>query len=308
MKNIAFEYHTIKASKRNDLRNPITAAFKALEEAVNKSQHQLTNVSDADIVFVFGSITERKTETERYKVINALRKSGKHILSIDSGLFGTYIREKTKSAESFFFRICYGDCTGEGDILVEGMDSQRLDWFMKSFDFTIKDPKEDNGVILFIGQSEKGWQYNNLEPYDMWVEKSLRRLRETTDRKVIYRIHPTDATQIRLLVNKFDNLHLTVGSRARMGIIKDLEETTTSITHSSSAALESLVEGNHTIALDDRCIVKKACANDYNTKMPWDTREQYLKDFAYTTWHVTEMANPQLIDFYVNMIEDKKCR
>ena len=131
---IGFEYRTIKAAKRNDLRNPITAAFKALEDAVRQSQYKLTDVRDADVVFVFGSITERKTQTERYLVIDALRKSGKHILSIDSGLFGTYIRQKLQNPESHFFRIGYGDCTGEGDILVEGMDSQRLDWFMKSFD------------------------------------------------------------------------------------------------------------------------------------------------------------------------------
>jgi hypothetical protein len=303
---IALEYRTIKAAKRNDHRNPITAAFHHLEHGIKESKHELTTVEEADVVFVFGSITERKTQTERYLVIDALRKSGKHILSIDSGLFGTYIRQATANPESNFFRVVYGDCTGEGDILFENMPSERLDWFQQSYNFKIKEPKGDTGDILFIGQSEKGWQYNNLEPFYEWAKKSLQEIRYNTDRKIIYRVHPTDSTNIKSLVNDVDNLHMTIGNRNRVGIIDDLKNTTTSVTHSSSAALESLVEGNHTIALDDRCIVAKACARSITDQMPWQDRQQHLQDFAYCTWHISEFANPKLIETYINLIKDKK--
>lgn len=302
--NFYFEYKTIKASKRYDLSNPITAAFKALETAVTLADHPITSYDDADVVVVFGSITHRKTETERAIVVQRARDSGKHILSLDSGLFGTYIREKTKSPESGFFRIMYGDCTGQGE-MVPNTNNTRLNWFCDTYNIKIKEPKENDGPILIIGQSEKGWQYDSKVPYHSWVGQTIHTIREQTDRPIIYRVHPTDVGPSAVIASKYENVSISRGNRTRMGILDDLEKCTTSFTHSSSAAFESLVEGLYTFALDERCVVSEGCSNGF-TPMPWDKRMDVLAKCANNTYHIKEMTNPSIIDMYVNYIESKK--
>ena len=305
---LAVEWLTIKAAKRKDPSNSITKAFMNLETGIKASSYDLVPASEADIVFVFGSITQRKMDTERAIAIDKHRKAGKHIVALDSGFFSTYMRESNKTSETDFFRVLYGDCTGEGTLLATNSDDARLKWFQKTFNFKIKEPKADISTILFIGQSMKGWQYDLMEPYHEWALKQLRAIREKTDRQIIYRIHPTDGGEIRALVNHIDNLKMTIGTRQRVGILQDMQNCSTSITHSSSAALESLVEGLHTISLDPRCVVHDACAHSLEDRMPWELRQQKLNDYAYSTWHISEMTNPALIEYWIGQINNMRIK
>ena len=304
MASVAIEWRTVKAAKRHNPQNPISAAFMAIEQAIEFSDfHQLTSVEDADVVFVFGSITPRKMDVERAIAIQALRDQGKHIFSIDSGLFGTYMRMKMNTNENMFFRIGYKDCTGEGDLLMKDMPRTRLDWMTQEFNFEVKEPKENTPGILFIGQSEKGWQYDLTEPYEEWALKQLLEIRRQTEEPIIFRVHPTDVSNVRQVVGAVRNVHVTAGSRSRVGIIEDLQKVGTVVTHSSSAALEALVEGCKVVALSDRCVVQDACCHFFEEKMRWKHTAQRLKDYAYTTWHVQELTNPKLLEYYLSFIK-----
>ena len=76
------------------------------------------------------------------------------------------------------------------------------------------------------------------------------------------------------------------------------------VTHSSSAAVESIVEGIPTFALDKRCIAYDACEHDLELlenieKFNWDNRSGYLYGWAFTSWHVNEFENPATINYYL---------
>ena len=305
------DFLTVKSSKRRDPSNEITSAFMALREAIQLSSHEyVDNSDDAEVVFVFGSITRRKLDTERAQRILLHRKNGKKIFALDTGLFSPYIRRHTNQKNPGFLRIGYGDITGEGNFLNENSTKERYEWFKEAYKFEEREPTTNtNKPILFILQSEKGWQYDNQEPYYSWAQKVVSRIRSITDRKIILRAHPnTDRHPTEWIARGHSNIEITYGDRGRATVIDAIREAGAVVTHSSSAAVESIVEGIPTYALDKRCVAHEACDNDL-TKLihpedyNWSNRQQILWNWAMSSWHTEEMKNPALIEYYMEKIK-----
>lgn len=305
MTAIFLDYETIKASKRNDPNNPITAAFISLAQAITESHtHSHSNEADAEAVFVFGSITNRKLDTERAIKIQQHRANGKQIYSLDSAFFSTYMRRFENSSETHRFRIGKGDCVGsEAFELKRSSNSKKFDMYRRAFDFKPQKPKADNDLpIMFILQTERGWQYNDELPYKDYARKVLTHIRALTDRKVILRAHPNHGREpLEYIADGFDNMDFQYGERARSSIIDDLYDVGAVITHSSSAAVESLVEGIPTFALDERCIAYDVCENDLSKinrleDYNWIGIKQKFSDWANCSFHINELANPQRLD------------
>jgi len=308
--NILLDFTTIKAAKRNDASNPITAAFFALMEGIKQTKHKLVaSAQEADCVFVFGSITKRKPDTERAKSIQSHRRNNKKILSLDSALFSTYIRRHLQSSETWFFRIGLGDCTGEGNFLNENAPRTRYEALSKTFNFSMCPPRRDNTLPIFFAlQSEKGWTYDEEEPYYQWAKRTIGEIRNHTDRTIILKPHPnTDRHPIEWITEGHTNIKILRQDPSRRDIIDDLRGVGAFVTHSSSAACESYVEGIPTFALNKRCVVYNTCEKDLSKinkieTINWLDRPQTLWNWAYTSWHVNELKNPALINYYMDRL------
>ena len=302
--NITVDWSTIKAGKRNDLSNPITLAFFALEKAIRQTEHRL--VDNGDVVFVFGSITKRKMDTERAISIQKHRNRGAKILSLDSALFSTYIRRYLNSSETYMFRIGEGDCTGLGNFLNENSTKDRYERFKKEFKFSERPPQCDNSKPIFFAlQSEKGWTYDEERPYFECAREIIQSIRQRTDRTIILKPHPnTDRHPAEWITRGFGNIEIVRADRSRRDLIDDLQGVGAFVTHSSSASCESIVEGLPTFALNERCVVFKDCENNLSSinnleTIDWSGRQQTLYNWANTSWHIKELENPQLIDYYI---------
>ena len=308
---ISCDFQTIKTAKRLCPSNPITAAMINIKKAITDAGYEYSDCDgdSADVVFVFGSITRRKLDTGRAERILKHRNSEKHIFSLDSGLFGTYIRNKIRSSESEYFRIGYGDCTGQGQYFNENSKPDRYEWFKSVYDFTERSTKADNeSPILFLLQSEKGWMYDTKIPFYKWARSVVELIREKTNRHIILRAHPSpDRNPTKWISEGFDNISITWADRTRRGVVEDIRRAGAIVTHSSSAAVESYVEGIPTFALDERCVIHKYLEHDL-TKLnslesyDWNNRYQNLCDIANTSWHINELKNPDLIKWYIGNI------
>lgn len=305
------DYRTIKAAKRLDHLNPITAAFNAIRSAIERSKEYEyeETPSKADVVFVFGSTTLRKPDTERAIAMLEHRENKKHIFSLDSALFSTYIRRRLNSSETHMFRIGYNDCTGEGDFLNEESERHRYEWFKRTFDFRESHPRCDNTApVLFALQSEKGWTFNEEIPYIEVARGIIQQIREHTDRRIVLKPHPNqNRGDVEWIAAGYSNIEILRQDRTRRDIIDDFSGVGAVVTHSSSVACESYVEGIPTFALDKRCVVYDSCEHDLKNinsleKIDWSSREQTLWNWAMTSWHVKELENPQLIDYYFGKV------
>lgn len=307
--NLWIDSSTIKLRKRDDLSNPITAAMRNIEVAGQALGHKClftTHMDSSDCVFVFGSITKRKLDTERAQTIVRHRSNGTPTFALDSGLFSTYIRRKTNSSESNFFRVGFGDCVGTGNFLNDNSTPERYEWFKKAYGFQEQAPTQNvSGPILFILQTERGWQYDNLEPYKDWARKTLLSLRSHTDRHIILRAHPNHAREpLDYIAAGVNNVSYQYGERARQSSIDAIREASAVVTHSSSAAIEAYIEGIPTFALDERCLGYSHFYHDLSkiddlSIYNWDSRYQNLCNWAMSTWHIEEFKNPKLIDYYL---------
>ena len=306
---IQCDFSTIKANKRHLLSNPITAAFHAIQASASENGYEIVQ-DDPDVVFVFGSITKRKMDTERAISIQQHRDNDTPIFSLDSALFSTYIRNRMDSPETYMFRVGLGDCVGTGNFLNENSDSQRFLWMKEAFKFEEKEPVIDNTKpILFLLQSERGWQYDDHLPFYSWARKIVKQLRASTDRKIILRSHPNlDRNPTEMIAEGFDNIVIEHADKARRKVIDSIKQAGVVITHSSSAACESITEGIPTIALDKRCVVYDACMHDLSLLnnlelVDWNKREQNLYNWAYTSWTVDEMSQAGWLDYNLRKAE-----
>jgi len=302
---IQCDFSTIKANKRHLLSNPITAAFHAIQAAASENGYELVQ-DNPDVVFVFGSITKRKMDTERAISIQQHRENNTPIFSLDSALFSTYIRNRMDSPETYMFRVGYGDCVGTGNFLNENSDSQRFLWMKEAFKFEEKEPVVDNTKpILFLLQSERGWQYDDHLPFYSWARKIVKEIRSNTDRKIILRAHPNlDRNPTEMIAEGYKDIVIERADRNRMSVLESIRKAGVVVTHSSSAACESITEGIPTIALDKRCVVYDACMKDFSKinnleTVDWNDREQHLNNWAYTSWTVDEMADPNWLTYYL---------
>lgn len=305
---IQCDFSTIKASKRHLLSNPITAAFHAIQAAVYESGHEIVQ-KNPDLVFVFGSITKRKMDTERAISIQQHRDNGTPIMSLDSALFSTYIRNKMDSPETYMFRVGLNDCVGTGNFLNENSDSQRFLWYKEAFGIEEKTPKISDDPILFLLQSERGWQYNDHLPFYSYARKIVKNIRSITDRPIVLRAHPNqDRNPTEMIAEGFQDITIEHADKARRTVLDSIRSAGAVVTHSSSAACESIVEGIPTFALDERCVVYDSCEHDLNKlnnldTIDWSKREQNLYNWSYTSWTVDEMANPDWLSYYLERAE-----
>ena len=180
----------------------------------------------------------------------------------------------------------------------------------EAFKFEEKEPVIDNTKpILFLLQSERGWQYDDHLPFYSWARKVVKQLRASTDRKIILRSHPNlDRNPTEMIAEGFNNIVIEHADKARRKVIDSIKQAGVVITHSSSAACESITEGIPTIALDKRCVVYDACMHDLSLLnnlelVDWNKREQNLYNWAYTSWTVDEMSQAGWLDYYLRKAE-----
>ena len=306
---IQCDFSTIKASKRHLLSNPITAAFHAIQAAVDENGYEITQ-NDPDVVFVFGSITKRKMDTERAIAIQQHRDNGTPIFSLDSGLFSTYVRNKLNGPETYMFRIGYGDCVGTGNFLNENSESQRYIWMKEAFEFEEKEPTDpEDKPILFLLQSERGWQYNDNLPFYSYARKIVKEIRKISPRPIILRAHPNlDRNPTEMIAEGFEDITIQRADKDRRTVLESIRSAAAVVTHSSSAACESIVEGIPTFALDERCVVYDSCENDllklnFLEEVDWSKRQQNLYNWSMTSWTVDELAKPKLLEYYLRKAE-----
>lgn len=311
---------SIKAGKRSNSQNPITAALDSIVSAANNSggefvayKHEGTHTVGADVGFCFGSYTQRKLEVERAVLIRAIEAAKQPCFFLDSAAFSTHIRNALNSSETFMFRLGLNSCTGEGIFWNQDLPSERYDAMKKQFNFTEKDPQDNkDGAIVFLAQTETGWQFDDLEPYYKFANKTLKEIRKHTDRKIIYRTHPKldPRSPLDKCIEGIENLEVHNCPVSRRTLFESLVGAYAVVTHSSSGALEAVLEGIPTFALSKRTFGSPIYLTNLedieNFNFPWDDRKQWLYNLAYTSWSVEELKTIEVLRYYTNMLKGLK--
>jgi|TARA_R100000084_G_C4643599_1_gene145312 hypothetical protein len=261
-------------------------------------------ITDVDLAFVFATHSPKNPTMERSQIILPLREAKVPTFHIDSSFFGTYIRNALNAPETGMFRIGLNESTGEADWLIDHVSHHRFDEFKRKFKFEEQYPRLPNDYpIMILGQPNGNFQYDDKRTFDTYVKEEIMPvLLEKTDRVIIFRQHPMVTAKPNL-----DGVDFQKADRARRTLLKDMLYCSAVVTHSSSGAVEALVEGLPTFATSPRCIAYEACGdlNDIVEPFDWSKREKAMWKWAHTTWSIEEFANPELIDSYIQRAKDK---
>ena len=309
---IQFAISTIKHSKRNSS-SEAYLAMEALALSAKALGHEV--IFDAnmkprgDVAFFFGSTTNRKLLTERFIQKEQLIEAKIPTFHIDTGFFASYVRDAVGSLSAQIFRIGLNDCVGTGDFLNSNSDKSRFELLKKAFHFKESEPRiSETGPILFLTQNEKGWQYDEPESFTNYSRSVISKIRSYTDRDIVLRIHPiSDKNKPENMIAGFKNIKLEFVCNQRLGILDSIRNAYAVVTHSSSAAVESIVEGIPTFVLSNRGIAYNAAENDLSKiiavdQIDWSHRNQHLYDWANATWHLRDLYHPPLLQTFLQKV------
>jgi hypothetical protein len=223
----------------------------------------------------------------RDDIIAAQDDNGGIVIGVDIGAFMSWQLEKNGSA--LLFRIALGSPTGAGEYFNTNSPGDRWTTLRELLGIEVKDWRRSGDVVLFCGQADRGWQYNNPEPFQAWFKKEVVKIRRHTDREIVFRPHPAAANHDHDWLRR----HRVSVSDDRLGrnLYRVLANEWAMATFSSGAAVDSVVSGIPTFCASDECIARDVCNQDYallESPTLFD-RTQWLYDSAYTSWFIDEI-------------------
>lgn len=196
---------------------------------------------------------------------------GKHVV-MENGYF---LRDRG------FFIMARGGFNGRESESCEGDSPIRWD----SLGIEVSPWNKHGNHILICGQ--RGGRYSDMSMPLEWPERVMKRLREFTDRPILYRPHPG---RERLPKSWVENSYLLESSTPLQASLKNAHAV---VTWTSNAATEALIAGvpvfysGPTIAVEKvaRCGVDEIEDPYYGDRMP------VFRRMANNQWHISEISN-----------------
>ena len=217
----------------------------------------------------------------------------------DCGLFRDH---RNKPMEERYFSIGVDGIKGRALFYNENSPKKR--WQQRNI--RIKQRRESGEHVLIVGQTHYGAGLIHVgsesDPMsNMWTDPTdyyqslVRRVREYTDRPIVFRTHPIGDKEIRNRIRPPEGVeNVIVTDALSHAIEEDLKNAWCTITRTSNGAIDSMLEGIPIITEDPVCLTYDISEHFIkNTDKPFfpsmKKRSQWLYDMSYAEWSLEEM-------------------
>lgn len=230
----------------------------------------------------------------RQKIIETQQQQKKYVISADSNLFLYF----TKNNEPHHY-LRYGINGVFPDTAIycdDNPNPARWQQISKDLDITIGKYRKKGRNILFCLQRNGGWSMGETDLLD-WIESTVAKVRQHSDRHIILRPHPGDKKSQEYLVKNQKRLNrLTSVSISPSGrnFAEDLNKTWAVVNHNSSSIVGPVIQGYHAFITDP---AKSQCAevthHDFShieNPQQFD-REKWLQRISMFHWNFHELQN-----------------
>lgn len=247
--------------------------------------HTGTNLLDCDVAFIQGwQHAHGKSAAHlrvRQQVIDYQRHCRKRLLVVDSNLFN-YRGKNSYSRYSFD-----GVFPTTGTYFWDSPDPARWQQISCDTGITLKDWRTNGNHILICTQRNGGWSmqgYNVVE----WLDRTVRTIKQYTDRPIVIRPHPGDKSARQYLFNwKLSNNET---------LTEDLRNAWAVVNYNSTPAVAAAIEGIPAFITDPLPETSQAYpvsnVNLYNIENPvMPERQTWVERLAMCHWNQTEIAN-----------------
>lgn len=171
----------------------------------------------------------------RKHVIDKQKSIGKHTIAIDSNLF-LYLNPG--NTQTYLRFSLDGVFPTTGNYFRDNVDPKRLLQIQTDIGFQLKDWRTKGDHILICLQRNGGWSMNGLNVME-WCNKTIKKIKDVTDRPIVVRAHPGDSKAREYLKLNWPGVTIS-----RYPTIQhDLNNAWATVTYNSSPGVASAIEG-----------------------------------------------------------------
>lgn len=231
------------------LKRFIDGVNKVGDKGINHTQRSLL---PADVGMIQGWVHEGSPNSSHLvlrKQVSTNTKN-KSTLIVDSNLFNYNLGKLYHKHYSRY--SMNGVFPTTGNYFWDEIDPTRWNKISSDLQLSLKDWRTKGDHILICTQRNGGWSMKGLNVVD-WVNKTVKRLRNYTDRPIVVRGHPGDAKAKEYL--RTNNAY-TVSKNEK--IIDDFKNAHAVVTYNSSPGVAAAIEGIPVFVTDPDPIVSQA--------------------------------------------------
>jgi hypothetical protein len=173
----------------------------------------------------------------RKEIIQNQKNIGKNTLAIDSNLFLYKDPKNTKK----YLRFSLNDVFPvSGNYFTDNIDTSRWSKIKQDLGFDLQSWRNTGNHILVCLQRNGGWSMGDVDVMD-WCNKTVKKIKQHTDRPIVLRTHPGDQKRANIYIKKLKDLSVSVSENSN--IQEDLQSAWACVTYNSSPGVASAIEG-----------------------------------------------------------------
>lgn len=269
-------------------------------EGVNKvgdkgNISKISTVENSDVGVIQGWVHDKISSQHlqlRKKIIDTQIQNKKYVVCADANLFLYH----NKSNPHGYLRYSFnGVFPNTGIYCDDKIDPGRWTSISKICKISLQDVKKQGNHIVLLVQRNGGWSMAGLDT-QTWAAKTVKKIQEHTDRKIIIRTHPGDKRANDYFKNwkglrNFSNVELESPDKT---LDQTLNDAWAVVNHNSSAAVGPIIKGYHCFLTDPiRSQCRDVANTDFNNienPLIFD-REKWLQRISMFHWSFEELRN-----------------
>ena len=254
--------------------------------------HQGRDIIDADVAFIQGWVHQNSGSSPhlmlRKNVIQHQQAKRNRLLVADSNLFNYIDGNAVKDYIRYSFDGVFPTTGNYFNSVDYEIDPMRWEKIFKEKNIKLKPWRSTGDHILICTQRNGGWSMKGLD-VPTWLEQTVNKIRQYTDRRIVVRGHPGD----RYHKQYIDRNKYTLSSSPL--ITQDFQNCHAVITYNSSPAVAAAIEGIPVYVTDPETKTSQASAvanTDLSTieKPMLFAREEWLQKLAMCHWNSNEIG------------------
>ena len=287
----------ITYSKRQPVADAVCDAFATGVEAHGDAAYKIKNKKDLnrrnfDVVTQYSQWNGGKNKVRGAAHSYAENKDKRKII-LDLGLMLTDRATANTNFDRYTY-VGYDHFKGRANCYSDNSPNDR--WkILEKKGAKIKPWRTQGKNIVVFGQRSDAASTKHCN-YADWLLNTLLEIRKHTDRPIIFRSHPITRPEdipcagFKPYPLKIDNF--IVSSFSTMSIAKVLEDAWCSVTRTSNAGVDSILEGVPLITPDPICVGYDLASHSVKdiVKPATPDRQQFFHDLAYAQWSIPEIT------------------
>ena len=242
MKTVRIYYGGIPSKNTKQEKREVLRSFHLGVGSDGSSKEVETRTWEAsDLAVLQGWVHSNSGNTPhlmfRKQIIEQQRRIGKSTLAIDSNLFLYRDPGNTKQ----YLRFSLNDVfPTTGNYFTNNVDPNRWQKIKKDINIDLQPWNNSGKYILICLQRNGGWSMSGLDVMD-WCNKTIKKIKQYTDRPIVIRAHPGDAKRAQQYLNRLKDPSVLISRKPN--IIDDFRNSWATITYNSSPGVASAIEG-----------------------------------------------------------------